>query len=295
MNFVDERFELTSLVFRLAGREEFNSSQTKYQHNLAKEFSRFESHPAIQYTIKNLKFGGDAVFGIAVHLEKQGSSFALTNNIDAILSHQGGIVRWTQENITAFVGLLNDFYKDTNFNDFYQRHKKYYDKHNKRFEKTIYNRISFDWFRKYGLNPDNLRIIISPSESRYGYGSTVYGSTPKDNINYAGLAGIRLLYPFFLAFIVHEFCHAFANPIASRWYYENEAFRKWCDDSVNTERPNLYGYTDGHTMALEYVTRSFTRLYMVENTGAAPSKQLGREKKAGFPHIDEVYEMVKMI
>jgi hypothetical protein len=90
--------------------------------------------------------------------------------------------------------------------------------------------------------------------------------------------------------VVHEFSHAFANPIAEKWYAENEMFRSWCDN-MNFEKVPEYAPV-GITMAGEYLTRAYTILYAVENdNGNLPQLLLGEEGR--FPHIKQVYEIIK--
>ncbi|MCL2046989.1 MAG: DUF4932 domain-containing protein [Oscillospiraceae bacterium] len=54
--FVDERFELISLVFRLAGRSEYNETSTDYQRRIDSIFNEYRQHPVVTYTIQNLHF-----------------------------------------------------------------------------------------------------------------------------------------------------------------------------------------------------------------------------------------------
>jgi hypothetical protein len=287
--FVDERFELVSLVFRLAGRPEYNETDTSYQRMLNSTFSDFKEHPAVIYTAQNLHFGYDAVFGMAVHLEKSENMFMLSENLDFLMREMGGFTRWTEENVVEFVSLLNDFYSDTNFAEFFEENTDYYKEHSIRFEEDVYGQINFNWFEQYGFNPNNLRAIVSPAASRNAYGSWVYGTNMDDTVIYASIPG-SFNYSNYLSTSIHEFAHSIANPLADIWYFENKNFRIWSDFSVDLMRNPQY--TNGLTMAYEYLTRAYTILYMMENTDANLQQLFINEKLRGFTYIEQVYALI---
>jgi len=288
-NFVDERYELVSLVFRLAGVYSHRTVSTVYQGKLNNQFSEFRNHPVVNYTTHNLHFGYDAVLNMAIHLEKADGRFALKDNINFLVAPLSGLTRWTDENATEFVELLNDFYIETDFAAFYLEHTDYYLDHTARFINEVYGAVNHEWFRRHGLNPDNLRAIVAPSDSRNAYASWLLGETLYDTVVYAVLPGAAY-YGRFHPTVIHEYSHFIANPTADKWYAENEVFRKWSDDSVDLER--LPTYSNGQIIAAEYVTRAYTILYMVENTGADPKRLMLNEIAMGFPYIEEVYAMI---
>ncbi|MCL2353049.1 MAG: DUF4932 domain-containing protein [Defluviitaleaceae bacterium] len=290
VNFVDERYELVSLVFRLAGTPSHSTTQTSYQRALRDTFADFSDHPVVEFTRHYLTFGYDAILQMAVHLEKTGDGFALRSNIDSLVGDMSGFYRWTRANASTFVELLNDFYVESDFASFFERHIEYFELHTARFIEQVYSDVNHEWFRQHGLNPYNLRAIISPSCSRNGYASWVFGDNPEDTIVYACLPG-ALNYRGYLAFIIHEYTHAFANHIGEAWYAENEIFRSWADASVDLARMPFY--STGQVIANEYVVRAYTILYMVENQGVDPIPMLFNEISQGFTHIFEVYAMVE--
>ena len=120
-NMVDERFELLSLVFRLAGREEYNDNFTEYQQKLVSEFDGFKEHKAVKYAAK-LPLGYDAVFRYSVHIYKRGESYVLIDDIESLVDDG----RWTKKSAAEFLSLLNEFYSDSNFAAFYQSNLEFY-------------------------------------------------------------------------------------------------------------------------------------------------------------------------
>ncbi|MCL2621336.1 MAG: DUF4932 domain-containing protein [Defluviitaleaceae bacterium] len=285
-NFVDERFELASLIFRLAGRVEYSYNFTEYQQSLDDRFGKYKAHPAVTFAIENFDIiSYDAVFLIAIHLRKNSDNFGLVDNLD----HLFNCKRWTKENTQKFLPLLNNFYKDTDFNTFFKENYDYYMEHSEKFFNVILKDFNMEWFAKHGLNPNNLRTIISPTSGNYG--GTVQGATPRDNITYSGLYCSSVFDLRHTGILAHEFAHAFSNPIASCIYAENEKFRQWCDDSVDLEKNPSYPF--GMGMAYEYITRAYEAMYMVENNKKSLQEVFETEKEAGFPYIEEVFGLIK--
>jgi hypothetical protein len=271
INLVDERFELLSLVFRLAGREEYNDADTEYQQKLASEFDGFMGHKAVKYAT-DLPLGYDAVFNYSVHIVKDGDKFALIDDIGSLVEDG----RWTNESATEFLPLINEFYADSNFAAFYQSNLELYKAETKRFVDAVYSKIDLEWFGKY-VDSDNLRCVFAPSSTYNNYGATVNGA-----IIYCAVTGNGDI-------IVHEYCHSFANPISAKWYEENADFKRICDDTVDPDR--LPTYPNGFTIAGEYVTRAYNALYYVEH-GYAIQPLLYSEKGRGFSYIEDVYAMI---
>lgn len=270
-NMVDEGFELLSLVFRLAGREEYGDADTEYQQKLISQFGAFSDHAAVQYAA-DLPLGYDAVFNFSVHIIRAGESFVFIDNIDSLVEDG----RWTRESAAAFLPLLNDFYKNTRFAEFYQSNTDFYESETKRFIDEIYSEIDLEWFRTY-VDPENLHSIYSPSNTRNNYSATVNDTMVYSSVTDDGSA------------IVHEYCHSFANLIAHKWYKENVEFRQWCDNTVNPE--TMPFYSTGEIIAGEYVTRAYNTLYYAEHGYATISLFLN-EKMQGFSYIEEVYALI---
>jgi len=286
-NLVDERFELVSLIFRLAGRHPYTSRDTEYQRALDETFEKFKSHPAVEYTRWSLVFSFDAPFGLAVHLQKVGDEFVLVDNIDFLMNDS----RWSRgDRITEFVRLLNDFYTDTNFGEFFQKHLSYFQEHTANFME-IYRNVNLNWFEQHGINPNNLRVIISPAGGAGGYGARVYGRVPEDNIVYAAILHLSD-FDWFYNILIHEFAHSIGNPIAEQWYAENEEFRSWAHYSLDAVRQIVPAYNSSLIIAFEYVTRAYTILYFAENGGINLVQAFLYEISQGFHHIQEVYAMI---
>lgn len=276
------QMELILLIFRLSGAAEFGDERTPYQRSLAPTFEAFVDHPAVAYA-RHLRetrgVGFDAPTWLALYLEPCGEGFRLKE--DAAFWYIA--TRWTPENVAEFIPLINDFYIQSGFRDFFESHAAYFDEISQRVERELLSQINFDWFYQFGFGPDELRVTIYPSGSRSGFGPTARG------VAYAVLP-VATYFGHFLDFAIHEFAHSWANPIAEVWYEENEEFRRMSDDSVDLVRMPFY--PTGLVMAYEYVTRAYTILYLVENHNFNLVRLLLNEIANGFPYIEHVYAMI---
>ena len=280
---VYEHIELVSLIMRLAGNHEYSEELTDYQRKLRPTFEEFAEHPVVefaQYLRGSVGLGFDAPMHFAIHLEKEDGQFRLM---------EGSYIweiddRWSSESVTKFLELLNDFYIDSNFAEFFEANMPYFKEYSQRLANELLSKINFDWFYQFGFGSENLRSIIRPSGS---WGA--YGPTQLRKISYAILP-VGHCFSDHLELIIHEFAHSFANPIADAWYENNEEFRRISNDSINPMQ--LPWYAEGFIMAREYVTRAFTIQYLVENHEKNIVHLLLSEIVGGFLYIETIYTKI---
>ena len=269
---VDEKFECLSVIFRLAGYWEYNFLELDYQKDVADKFAKFANHEAVIYA-KNLNFSYNKVFKFAVHIDKKDGRFIFIENIDSLLDGN-----WNEENTAKFLELFNRFYLDTDYERFFNSYIEWFAEITQRFIDKTYGKIDLKWFDKY-VDSSNLRCIYSPSSGNYG-------ATVNDKIVYCLVYGLE-------GPVVHEYCHSFANPLAEIWYAEKPEFKKWVDESINTEK--MPYYNNSTAMKNEYVTRAYHILYEVQH-GADLNERLSMERDANgkdcFKYIEQVYNMI---
>jgi hypothetical protein len=300
-NMVDEKFELISIIFRLAGNWEYNIGYSNldieypfsdeelqgyldgtndYQREVAKFFKKYAGHEAVAYARElstgYLKLGFDAPFMFAVHIEKKDGKFVFIEDIDSLFDG-----RWNDGRAEKFLSLFNKFYTDTNYVEFYNSHIPYFEEITQKFVDEYYQYVDLEWFSKY-VDISNLRSILSPSNSVCNYAATV-----NDKIVYC------LVREKTAGAVIHEYCHSFGNPLAEKLYKENAEFKKWCDDSVDIEK--MPYYNQGWVMANEYVTDAYTILYHVQH-GAKLEEQIlknkNRDFENSFPYIEQIHKMI---
>ena len=281
--FVDERFELISLIFRLAGWWEHGATRTPYQQELSSRFSEFADHRAVSFA-RGLQLGYDAALNFAVHMERTADGFALISNRISLYD------KWNRVFAAQFIDLVNEFYIDTNFAAFFRENVPYFLEHSERFESQLYSHLNKDWFYAYGLSPDAMRVVISPASTNNSYGAYIRSADMSVLALYGALPGATTYSRRWISFLVREFAHGFTNDIAAELYRTNPEFRQISKDTVDMIR--LPFYTTSRTISYEYVARVYTILYMVENGRANLISLLQTEVSQGFIYIMEVYAMI---
>jgi len=282
-NMVDERFEFAALIGRLAERPEysdkrFGANNTNYHKEVEEKFAHLKNHEAIIFAKENVNhYHFDSVANFAIHLKLDNGKFSFVNNIDSLYKDE----RWNEEIANEFLKYFNKFYTDSNYADFFAAHQELFEESTKKFVDETYGKINFNWFAKY-VDVSKLRCIYSLSSGNYaphGDGDVKYCI-----VHHEGRA------------IVHEYCHFIGNPLADKWYEENEEFKKLCDDSVDNEIMPFYG--NGVFIAHEYVTRALDVLYHVES-GENVDECILQVRDVGgvkcFPYMKQVYDMVQLI
>jgi len=115
---VDKRIELLSIVFRLAEKQEYSNKNFKlYTDRIDQYFEKHKNHELIQFTksiIKENEIAFDGPMWLAVHLD---DNLKLLTDVKDVWQLDP---RWTKENVEKFVPLLQKFYIDTKFDEFFK-------------------------------------------------------------------------------------------------------------------------------------------------------------------------------
>jgi hypothetical protein len=163
---VDERVELLSIVFRLAGTSEFNTNALPlYSSRIDKYFSPYSKHPAVlmaKKLVQTKQMGADDVMVLAL---------ALTEPPDINLRQLSSPdEKWTEEDLEQFLPLLIHFYRDTEFEKFYQSNKPIYDAADAHFAELL-TKVNFSWISQfYGENPGiTLHIVLGLNNGTNNY------------------------------------------------------------------------------------------------------------------------------
>ena len=171
---VDERCELLSTVFRLAGAEEYQTHEIPiYVDSLDNYFEPYKNHEILEYSRtyrENYGIGYDAPMSLAVHLQIIDGKISLIPNV----KENSLDSRWNKDYLPRFVELLNDFYTTTKFHDFFVRQSDFVEK----VEQTAteyFKKVDMEWYEKFfGEVPEgNFNLIISLSNGNNNYGPKV--------------------------------------------------------------------------------------------------------------------------
>jgi hypothetical protein len=270
---VDERIELSGIVFRLAGAEEYvNNEVVNYAADIDAYFAPYKNHPLIQYVKEIRERDGiayNAVANTTNLLEIINGQVRLAPSADMKCLLQDP--RWTEETFLHYVKLLNEFYKHAKFHTFFNKHKVLYAETEKRFNEFLAN-IHTEWFNYFfGQSLIEPLIYISLTNGRSNYGGPA--SCSDDSTSGSITIGCSMVDPdgipcfdqnYNLLFtIMHEFCHIYTRPIINK--YQQQMMQ-----ASDTIYPHIKGalaevaYGDAATMLNESINNLCTNMYFKE-------------------------------
>jgi hypothetical protein len=267
---IDKRTELLSIVFRLAGNWEYNSNDFKvYTQDIHEYFDKFKDHPIISFASKLRMENGvsyDAVMSMAFHIGQPPLFTPIVEFNDDIPER-----RWGKDNAMKFIELLQDFYKVTDFEKFYNEHAELYTIAEENFL-PVYKALKIDWYNQYyGLMPNgsfNVIICLGNGGSNYG-GKVVFEDSSEDAFAIMGTWSIdstdKPFYktPNYLPTLIHEFNHSYVNPLIDKFSNQLENSGKIIYSPLeNIMRRQAYG--NWKTMICESVVRASVIRYMLK-------------------------------
>jgi len=286
---VDLRVELLSIVFRLADSHEYSSRDfVRYVDDIEQHFGPHKNHPLINF-IKQVRdedsLGYDRVMNMAISISPPPNMQLLK------LAGEGVPTGWKQRTTKTFIKLLNDFYKDTNSEQFFTDQAAMYQTVAQRFRHS-YDDLNLGWYRSfYGQEPKGAyRLVSAVGNGSNNFGpnvqladgtTIVYGIIGAWTMDESGLP----LYEKkdYFSTILHEINHSFINHLVA-------AYAKDLSDSGRLIFPKLepqmnrQAYTSWQIMLSEALVRAAVIQYMNEHE-ASPEvlrKELIEQLESGF-------------
>lgn len=269
---IDERVELLSIVFRLAGNHEYSQSLfPNYVEGIEKHFDKFKNHTLIRYVKDELQtegIGFSSVMSMAIHItEPPNMFFVIDSFINDSLEEP-----WQKENAVKFLKLLNEFYADTDCETFFDNNKELYTNASRRFMK-VYENIDLDWYQNfYGVKPKGeFRIINALGNGGANYGPKIIFPN-KEEIIYAIMGtwsvddlGIPVYdVKSYFPTLLHEFNHSFVNDLVNNNRLKLKKSGKIIFDKVKDEM-NRQAYGNWKTMYDEALVRAAVIKYMKDH------------------------------
>lgn len=262
-SIVDERFELTSIAFRLAQAQEYTLCPIKsYTDDIDTYFAPFINHELFNF-IKSIRnespIGYDAIPSTADMLEIRNGEIVFRPEFD-ITDVPTIDPRWGIKQFKKYLQLLNRFYKESDFHNFFIAHTDLYQLAEKRFNECL-NEINFNWFESFFGIPfnSNIKIYISLSNGPNNYAF--------DNGILIGMNGNDKSEPVLSIWtqyvILHELCHHYSNPILDKYWPEmhdaaNEIY------PVVQERMAEIAYGSARTTFIEWFANLCVLMYYKE-------------------------------
>lgn len=287
--YFSETVELMGLIWRLAGAQEYNQSQVVTVTNSAdKYFASMKNHQAVtlaqQYRQQGI--GYDAVTGYANQLIFNESGEIVFDPDYLAGSNSSFDNRWNSMQKNSMLKAVNDFYKESNFHDWFVSTEVEQQQAIASFKNVC--DLDYAWFDSYYGKNDKFtsRIILSFMAGGGNYGislkrkdgtfllTPVLGSLSQNN------AGVRFNGDMNL--IVHEFSHPYCNPlIDANWSAiatkANEVYSK----VSSIMQSQAYG--DARIMMCETLVRSSAIRYMIShNQKDIVNQTIAYEERNGF-------------
>ena len=270
---VDPRIELFSIVFRLAGNNEYTQGRVpSYLDAIDRYFAPYRDHAAVKLARELVQTDGvsfDAPMNLAVRLDAVPS---LAERVPFDIAGIGLDERWHGAKARRFVETLRSFVIDTKFVDFLKSQQPLYDVTNARLRNFVESNLDLAWYSRFtGVNPP-VRLIVVPGLVNGGpsYAASFKGADEVTEM-YAipgvwqvDAQGLPLFSGTFLDVTVHEFAHSYFNPLIDKHYSEvAKAGDELYSQTASAMRRQAYG--DGKTLLDESLVRAATICYLFDH------------------------------
>lgn len=298
---VDPRVELMSVIFRLAGNEEYNrASVAPYAEDVEKQFGKFRDHTVVKLARKLRETQGvsfDAVMGMAIHLnDVQGLKLKVPlepwpESLDQ---------RWDAPEVNDFLAAARQFVKDSAFPEFIAQHRPLYQTTRERMQELMHKEAHLEWFDAYFGQRPQASFIVVPGLLNGGnnYGAHFRNADGHEEL-YCVLGvwqtdeqGLPEFKRNVVGTVVHEFCHSYANPLIERHLARFEASGDALFEQV-AAKMRRQNYGGGQTLLKESLVRvcviRYTRRYGGEE---AARRAIQAEKRNGFLWMPEMSDLL---
>lgn len=305
---VDERYEFSGIVWKLAGAQGYDKCLVPvYVEAVDDYFKDYMNHPLIEYC-KELRakqsIAHSAVSQGAMFMELVDGRVKIREGYDAnditLASY-----RWTPESYVRYLELMDSFYVETKFHEFFESQNYIYSEAEDFFEQFMMRIISknYPWFDSYFGTEDNtthINLGIMNGPNNYA----VIGDKDYDIcllfgccFSYKEKNKVAIYHTNTTNIVAHEMIHNLANPIAEKY---TEEFDSAITRIYPYVKNNLYlNAYDRETLLGEWFTRLLTLMYAKDNGYgdnfvAGLIKQDSTEgfvwQKAAFAYMDKFVE-----
>lgn len=301
---VDERFELTSIVFRLTEDVAFvHATPKNYISDIDDYFSPYKHHELIEFVKKtiysrsSLNIALPAFLASDIKITPKGivwtDEWVATIHADDTLEEN---YRWTKSELQEYLKLLNKFYKDTRFREFYDAHAAYYQEIEASFSR-IADKIDTAWFRAFFGSPysmDNIWLVPANGNDNFAINRVDQQGMEHHNCVISCVdvdsSGKPYIDDDIFSVLIHESCHNYCNPILKK---HASSFSDVCDTLFEYVKNELSEYYYGTPMAILYegINRACEYSYYTEHHTFSDSVldyKLKGEMKIGYIWIEEM-------
>ncbi len=293
---VDERFELTSIAFRLTGREIYAQTRpAEYVKDIESYFSKYKEHELVRF-LKEVTYS-KPVFDISITADLSVDIEITPKGIVYTEKWDRADIGWSEAEQVEYLRLLNKFYKETKFHKFYKAHSDFYAAAEKSLHELV-NQIDTAWFCDFfGAPWENVNIFLVPANGRNNFAASRTDHSGKRHCNsligcsFTDKNGVPEFDYSTYWVLIHEICHNFCNPVCEK--YEAE-FMPICDTLFQHvgERLTRNYYGSSGNILYEGLNRVCEFLYL--QTHEAPDApyplyyRVKKEESIGFVWLGEM-------
>ena len=298
---IDPRVELMSIIFRLAGNPEYRRApECAYVRDVDAHFGTFADHAVVRMAKLLRDSSGvsyDAVMSMAVHLEDVAD---LKKRVPFEPRPERLDARWSPEAARQFLTLARQFVEDSKFDEFIAARRGLYDESAARMRKKLAERRYMDWFdRFFGARPGArffavVGLLNGPNcyatEVRFPDGGEeiyqIMGVWHHDR------RGIAVFGDDIVPTVVHEYCHAYVNPVVDRHRGALEPAGVTIFPQVQAAMERQ-AYGTWMTMMRESCVRACVVRYLLEADGRpAAQAEIDRQHRLEFLWTGELVELL---
>jgi len=280
---VDRRFELLSILFRLAGYDEYHMGRIQaYNQAVDAHFGPFAGHPAVDLARQwREHIGFDAIPALAVR-GRDARSFQAVGPLDG---ETGLDERWKGRDAGAFLALAARFASEARAEDFFERQEPFYRLLLQTAQRQLADQLDQGWFlRTFGQSQGrSFHLCLAPLNGGANYG--VRSPRPgggEDLYAFLGTGAADVgqavpLPPDALATLVHEFLHSFINP----WVERHLAALRPAGVALAApvaKQMRRQAYGDPETVLKESLVRAWTIAYF-QDAGRADLAQATQQEQ----------------
>jgi hypothetical protein len=299
---VDERVELLSILFRLAGAFEYHLTPgtVPYAREVDAHFAPYKDHAAIQMAKKlreERAIGLSAVAWFAVHITgnphlKPKLPFDQMVDLDK---------QWSAQSATDFLAALQRFADDSKAFSFMRAHQELYTKSADRLAKKVAQRPYRAWLDGFfgGKPGAKFSAIVGMLNGGTNYGTKVrYPDGREEILPIIGAAafdasGLPLFDASTTGVVAHEFCHSYCNPLVDRFAEQLLPSA----EKIFPHRKRLLSeqfYTDARIMLYESLVRACTYEFLrAHGTPAEADSELQDQLRRGFYWNPELSSLLR--
>lgn len=288
---VDPRVELLSIIFRLAGNQEYNrGAVASYNEDVDRWFGGRKNHPAIQLARKlrqNYDIRYSAPMFLAIRMpEPMGD---IVGAVPWQIDTRGMDPQWPARELAEFCEQARRFAQLTRFDKFFADHAELYDTAATRARRVIMRDVRLDWFDKFfGARPGaDFRIVIAPLLGGINYGPKRHKGTREEcycilGIWFADRYGDPAFSREASGVVAHEFDHSYVNPVVERHLRELRPAAETLFPRVAGKlRRQAYGHWEA--MVIESLVRAAQARYVRDVRGQLwGMKAIKEEEGNGF-------------